>query len=679
VVPFSSVRFVRSSMQRTAARRKLQRWLLLACRALLLLLLVWAIAQPAHHVASNWLGGAKSPIAAIVVDTSYSMQLRDQETALLDRADAAVQSLLREQMAGARVALFRSVAPPAGQPEVLLDAGDWLARWSPLQPTPADQPLAERVTAATAFLNDQSADQKWLFVLSDFQSREFPRPIKPPTDVRAVCLDLHAADARSAGISQIALHPERPLPGVGSEAVVSLAGRAGESRAVTLRVADVAGKVFSESTLVAALDRAGRSQLRFPLKLPAERWLLLTASLPAGDGSPWDDSRTQLVEMPPRRTVAVLSPTPAPPAERFLRLALDPAEGADKSWPLLISSGGQITPDTSVAVALLMTWPTPHRATELAQFARGGGTVIIAMQPGLEASWDALPAEQRAAIAELIGSTPVNRPISGEFSLLPGNAGSPLMEGLTDPTMQLSSAIVRRFVPLDVASATTETLLAASRSTGSGTERPAPLLTRSPLGAGVVFTLATLPDPRFTNLPTHPIFLPTLVRAALSGSGGSTPTNVEIGQPIVLRDRSLQSHAELTMTNPRDEAFVVPGQPDGAGRSFTFEQAIHPGLHKFAAVGKAEPLVLANVQLPGVEVEPDRREAADVASGENVVVVRSVEELQSRFAALSEPEPKWSAPIAMVLALLCFESLMGSVTTAWRWPFGHRAAMNDGV
>ena len=147
VVPFSSVRFVRSSMQRTAARRKLQRWLLLACRALLLLLLIWAIAQPAHHVASNWFGGAKSPIAAIVVDTSYSMQLKDQETPLLDRAGAAVQSLLREQLAGARVALFRSVAPPAGQPEVLRDAGDWLTNWSPLQPTPERPELQTRLFA----------------------------------------------------------------------------------------------------------------------------------------------------------------------------------------------------------------------------------------------------------------------------------------------------------------------------------------------------------------------------------------------------------------------------------------------------------------------------------------------------------------------------------------------------
>ena len=41
------------------------------------------------------------------------------------------------------------------------------------------------------------------------------------------------------------------------------------------------------------------------------------------------------------------------------------------------------------------------------------------------------------------------------------------------------------------------------------------LLFRKPVGEGQVFTFATLPDSRFTNLATHPIFLPMLVRLAL--------------------------------------------------------------------------------------------------------------------------------------------------------------------
>src|ERR1700744_1629281 len=73
VVMFPTLRFIKSSVQRTAARKRIHRWLLLACRALLLALLIWAIAQPAKILSSGWFGGG-STVAAVVIDTSYSMQ-----------------------------------------------------------------------------------------------------------------------------------------------------------------------------------------------------------------------------------------------------------------------------------------------------------------------------------------------------------------------------------------------------------------------------------------------------------------------------------------------------------------------------------------------------------------------------------------------------------------------------
>src|SRR5437870_22015 len=65
VVQFSTLRFVKASLQRMAARRRIQRWMLLATRALLVALLIWAIAQPAKMLASNWFGGGKSAVAAL--------------------------------------------------------------------------------------------------------------------------------------------------------------------------------------------------------------------------------------------------------------------------------------------------------------------------------------------------------------------------------------------------------------------------------------------------------------------------------------------------------------------------------------------------------------------------------------------------------------------------------------
>src|SRR6185437_10787315 len=117
------------SMLKTAARKRVQKWLLLACRVGLLALLIAAVAQPAKKLAGGWTAPGKTAIAAIVVDTSYSMLLKDRDSTLLARADSAVHELLTSQLSNARVAIFRTPLPPDDQPERLIDAHEIIKQW----------------------------------------------------------------------------------------------------------------------------------------------------------------------------------------------------------------------------------------------------------------------------------------------------------------------------------------------------------------------------------------------------------------------------------------------------------------------------------------------------------------------------------------------------------------------
>src|SRR5262249_26911258 len=155
-------------------------------------------------------------------DTSYSMQLQDGQQTLLSKADSIVQDLLRGPLSRAKVAIFTS-HPPL-QPETLRDAPALLAEWSPLQPQPSRLPLVDRVSNAIALLDRQPADQKYLVVLSDFQSKEFGRPLADVKDGQTVLLDLHPPEARSAGVTRVSVSPQQPIPGTGSEAVVEITG-----------------------------------------------------------------------------------------------------------------------------------------------------------------------------------------------------------------------------------------------------------------------------------------------------------------------------------------------------------------------------------------------------------------------------------------------------------------------
>ena len=98
ILLFSTLRFVKASLQQTAAQRRIQRWILLACRVLLLGLLIWAVAQPQKMPRLAAADRGLPTLAAIVVDTGYSMLLKEDQLTLLDRANEIVTDLLRDPL-----------------------------------------------------------------------------------------------------------------------------------------------------------------------------------------------------------------------------------------------------------------------------------------------------------------------------------------------------------------------------------------------------------------------------------------------------------------------------------------------------------------------------------------------------------------------------------------------------
>ena len=191
IVPFSTLRFVKAAIQQTASRKRVQRWLLLACRVLLLLLLIWAIAQPAKMLAIQL--ARREQIDDRGDRRGYELldAAEDQQVTLIDRANGIVQDLMRNQLADAKVAIFHSNPPPADQPEQLRSTSEIQSEWTGLKPQASPVPLADRIAAAKALLERQDAEQKWLVILTDLQTKEFPRPLAEFEGGRVILLDLH--------------------------------------------------------------------------------------------------------------------------------------------------------------------------------------------------------------------------------------------------------------------------------------------------------------------------------------------------------------------------------------------------------------------------------------------------------------------------------------------------------
>ncbi len=666
VIPFSTLRFIKMSVQRTAARKRVQRWLLLACRALLLLLLIWAVAQPAKMLASGWFGSANAPVAAIVVDTSYSMLLQDQQISLLDRASQSIEDLLRGQMANARLAILRSLPAPIDSPEPILSASQILSQWTPLKPQPSPRPFVERIAAGVELLKQQHSDQKWLIVVSDFQGKEFPHPL-PEFAGRVILIDLHAPEARSAGITSVALDPPQPIAGVGAEAVVNITGRPNDTRAVVVRTTSLQKEPISESPArMATLDATGKATLRFPIKLATQHWQLITAALPGEDAMAWDDSRSQLVEMPPRQPVTLLDSKVPASAQRFVKLALDPSEGTLGQWPIEVTTGPTLTGKENVVEWLLNDWPAEAQANRLRDLAQTGGTVVLFLKPGLEEAWSALPDSQKQALLNILPSAPLTHvPASGTGRASPASQNDSLLTGLTDDKFQLGSIEARGFVPFSFTEGA-QVILNLSPVDPVPGSRPMGLLFRKMIGTGHVYTWTTLPESRLTNLATHPVFLPLMVRMALRPPGQSLAANVQLGEPVSLTGTALTGVSELQITAPDGATFVVKPRDDRNGRRFEFEGATAPGYYQWHRAGSTTEIAIANVQLPADESALITRPAKELAGDSpNVVVATSISDLAAKLTTLAEPEPQWSMPIAIVLFLLCLEALMGSASQLW--------------
>jgi hypothetical protein len=304
-------------------------------------------------------------------------------------------------------------------------------------------------------------------------------------------------------------------------------------------------------------------------------------------------------------------------------------------------------------------WPDDARAAALLNFARSGGTVILFVRPGLEASWAKLSAGHRAALEAILPSAPLAMESATANGVSIAAAGDPLIAGFQPDA--LKDVFVRRLIPFSSDPQGTTILSAQPKDAPAGA-RPAGLLYRRAVGPGTVYTLATLPEKEFTNLQFHPLFLPMLVRMAQRPPARSEARNIEIGQPVVLSGPQFDSFSSLTLAGPHNELTVIKPTRTLTGIEFSFGPAIAPGLYTWFKPQSGEALAMTNVQLPAGESElVYTSAAATTETGEQLLIARSVAELQSTLAHRGEPRPQWALPIALVLVLLCMEAAMASI------------------
>jgi hypothetical protein len=435
-------------------------------------------------------------------------------------------------------------------------------------------------------------------------------------------------------------------------------------RQVELTVAPAGTTTKTATPLpLARFDAAGRAQLSAKFEFAEPSWLLVTAHLSSEEMLPWAATRSTLVRVPPRQSAAVLAiGRPNELVEKLIPLALDPSEGQRTAWPVAVHTGPPKW-DESLVACILNQWPDAATLQQMTAFTHRGGSLVLFLQPGIEASWSALDVASRQSLTALFPSAPQSTPPDAVYHASFPRPNDPILAGIADTRDSANRLVITRLVRFNPGAGSEAIINAAPIDQDSGAQLSG-LLWRKPSGNGFIYTWSTLPDRTCGNLRVWDIFPPSLVNSAATPPELGPTLNVEIGQSISLPASAVPSDAsEVDLIPPKEGSPPLRIEP--RGDHYTYADTALPGLYAWRwrnPAGQTGLLGWSNVQLPASEARLTYRPLNELAPDQtNTIAAHSLEEVRQRLIQLDQPSPQWTLPIALVLLLLCLEGLLGAM------------------
>ncbi len=600
-VYFPTLRFLQLSMEKTARRRRIQHWLLLLLRSLLLALLAIGAAEPLSRATGGWLTG-RSYAAVLIVDNSFSMLAEgdvpaDQaanpdDRTRLARAKRQAAALL-ESTGKPTVAAVMTTVGGVVPDDLTADVDDLVRAVSAARIGYGPSLLAQRVASAVDLLAHDSSPQKSIYVLSDMQKTSFDevaqlRELAAAKDVHLLIVDTSGAGADdNVAVTKVQVAGKYVLNQRATvratlvnsastprtfEASVRIDGRGEVARLEGLLGAGE-GKIVSFPGF--QLDRAGAVGGEVFVKVASK------------DILPLDNMRRFSLDVAGGVPVLIVA-GPSPPgvpatlgSAGMLEVALDPFGASAASAVGPGPSRWSVSPRTisarrfgpndlaKVDAAFFCNVPTftPAQARAMIAFARGGGTVVIFPGPDTDAAnYNRLLADESddgpllpAQLGQAVGQV---GPTAGAVRVDWVDTTHPYLVGLHEKAGDYLGVRVQRYFRLVKLSPSRRTLLRLAAVDDDGSHHPLMLTDRC--GAGRVVLCTTTASRQWSNLPVAQanVFLPMMVRISLLARRGAGSNNThEAGGQVVIAPRTRWGENTGVSAGARVNVFV-PARPD---------------------------------------------------------------------------------------------------------------------
>jgi hypothetical protein len=685
-VSWAAMQFLLAALRKNRRRIRIEQWILLAIRTLVILLVVSAMAKPFLEAFGAVIAGRRTH-RVIVLDGSLSMGYTSAETSRFDQAKSLAAELVKDSRRGDAISVIVMGAPPRvviGDPSPNL--GEVQKEIDELTLSHGGVDLVATFGAIDRVLEVSPISQKEVVFLSDLQAASW-RQSEQGADAlkrvlgrlevrhpRMVVIDLGRTGGENRAVTELAL--QEPVVTVGStvlfRAVLHNFGSA-RSDGVPARLT-VDGHLGPEDALDLPAGEDVPTVFRHQFTSPGDH--LVEVSI---DNDPLVlDNRRWLV-VPVRESLSVLlvdghfKSEPYQAETDYLAQALSPSEESPgQPRPIQVEvilesqlANRELAPYDVVVLCNVAQFNQPE-VSALEDFLRqGGGVVIFGGDQVVAENYNhLLYAEGNGLLPRAIGPSvgdaakkeagflfnPLGyrHPIVAEFQA----QADPVTAGLT----QVLTWQYKKLLPDE----TREPALAFENGDAAIVE-----MRRH---RGTVIQVATSADTGWTTWPIHKSYLPVMQQIVLRASAGRlSERNIRVGQPFDQSFPATGAGAAITVVRPGGQPVATRLQPAGGLSQFHFEQTELSGPYQLR-IGPPlaqESWFVANTDPAESSLAKlDRAALAELLPGWNFLYVTNSKALTEDARAVGRRGELHRPLLYGLLLLLLLESILA-------WKFGH--------
>jgi hypothetical protein len=704
-LPFSTLRFLKISVEKTRRRKRIHDVLLMALRAAVLLLIAAGLARPAVTSLGALWGGAHSAVV-VILDNSASMGMIDPDRPRLETAAAAAIQIFDQLSEGDEIALRPTCGPVFPESTKLhrtQDAVRQVLAQCRVSYERAD--LGLEIERSRELLAKSEAPNKQIYVVTDMQKiswehlkgeergerrgdrgetdahrrAEGPHPAgegtnaKTPTPnpeslIPTIIVDCNRQPKPNVAVQGVDLEAAVPVAGLPVKATVTLLNTSTVPQQPRVELLIDGAKESSSPEI--SLPPGGRAKHDFAFTFQRGGLHRGEVRLVGEDGSKYDDRRFFTMEIDQGIPVAIVR------AQRheiaylddtyYLERALAP--GRAGSWaiqPTTLALGDLMSaPLEKYKVIFCVNLPALNAdaAERLRAYVASGGNVLWMCGDNVNA--DAYNQMNQQAHGQLLPAAlvgirtpgPKDNRDSWHISFL--DKKYPAFTHLVEPVSLYESVLVYKHARM---TAEPSTQVLARLDDGE------PLLALRNVERGKVLMLGISAHVNWSNLPLRPIFLPLVTRLTFElAELKHTFHNTIAGQPLMLPFPEAARPVGIELVPPSGETLRLKseGTEGKVGQTFRYADTHAIGVYLLRVLGTTRPEQISYaVNGDPDEADPqkiERQELQERFGRLPLIFAENPDDLSATFAWLREGKSLWGLFLSLVLVGLVFETFLSN-------------------